>query len=177
MTNPLTSRRLIIRPLTPADVTPAYVAGLNDPDVTRQTEAYGRAWSMEEVLQYVRTSNTPGVSELHGLFLADSCKHVGNVRLFAFTARHLRCELGIMIFDKQQWGRGLGSEALSAIVEHVFSRKGLQSVCADYHATNRASARIFSKAGFAIEGVFREHFRVDGQYVDSVRVAKLSPRT
>jgi len=34
---------------------------------------------------------------------------------------------------------------------------------------------MFSKAGFEIEGIFKDHFYVgDGKYVDSVRIASVN---
>jgi RimJ/RimL family protein N-acetyltransferase len=39
---------------------------------------------------------------------------------------------------------------------------------------NIASERVFSKLGFQIEGVYKDHFWLEDRFVDSVRVAKLT---
>ena len=169
-----TTPRLLLRNLRESDVTSAYVSGLNDPEVTDQTEARGRRWSEAEIRSYVAESNQPGVSQLIGIFLREGRKHIGNIRLSGISARHQRVDLGIMIFDKAEWGKGYATESLEGVSGYVFKALGFNRICADYHATNTSSARIFAKAGFVREGVFRRHFRVDGAYVDSVRVARLA---
>jgi RimJ/RimL family protein N-acetyltransferase len=47
---------------------------------------------------------------------------------------------------------------------------------ADYYAINTGSSKVFEKAGFSIEGVFKDHFMLDGKYIDSVRIAKINSR-
>ena len=167
------TERLVLREMEPADVGEAYVRGLNDPEVTGQTEAGGRAWSEDELRRYVTEANQPGVSQLIALILKSDSRHIGNVRLSGFSARHRRVDLGIVLFDKSAWGQGLGTEAILGVCRYAFAELRMHRVCADYHRTNAASARIFEKAGFIQEGVFRDHFLVAGQFVDSIRVGKL----
>ncbi len=173
----LTTPRLMIRPLRREDVTSRYVEALNDPEVVGMTEARHVAWDPDRVLEYVEQMNCDGVSQLWGVFLKDSGQHIGNIRLFNFHPTHRRAELSIMIFDRACWSRGYATEAMRAVTDFAFERLGLHRICADYYATNRASARLFAKAGFAVEGVFRDHFHVDGGFVDSVRVGKLRDGT
>lgn len=171
------SERLVLRELRPEDVGATYVAGLNDPDVVGRTEAAGRQWTEPEIRRYVAESNQAGVSQLIGLLVKPELRHVGNIRLSGFSNRHRRVDLGIMLFDKSYWGRGLGTEAIKATIQYVFGTLGMHRICADYHADNVASGRMFASAGFVTEGTFRDHFFVNGAYVDSVRVAKLNDNT
>lgn len=172
---PVTTPRLELRPLTIGDVTDRYIRALQDPEVIRWTGARHVRWDREEILNYVQRTTVDGVSVLLGVFLMPSRKHIGNVRLFNFHQVDRRVELALMIFDKSEWGHGYGTEAAMAASDYAFHTLGFHRVHADYYATNRASARLFAKAGFRIEGVFKDHFRVHGAYVDSIRVAKLAP--
>ena len=171
---PIKTPNLHLRELTAAEVTQEYVDALNDPEVVGLTEARHVKWNWQSVVIYVKESNISGESQLIGIFLKESNQHIGNIRIFNFSQRHRRMELGIMIFDKSQWGKGYGTEALTAVTEYTFNTLKLHRVCADYYATNTASARIFSKAGYEIEGVYKEHCILDGEYIDSVRVAKIN---
>ena len=78
------------------------------------------------------------------------------------------------MFDKSEWNKGYGTEALNCVCNYVFEDLNLHRVCADYYSNNEGSRRMFEKAGFKIEGIFKEHFLLDGKYVDSVRVAKIN---
>ncbi len=168
------THNLYLRPLSISDITQEYINALNDDEVVKLTEARHQKWDEESVKRYVRESNFEGVSQLTGIFLRESDKHIGNIRLFNFSAKHKRAELGIMIFDKSQWSKGYGAESLMAITNYAFSELKLHKICADYYSVNVASSEMFKKAGFEIEGVFKEHFLLDGEHVDSVRIAKFN---
>ena len=136
--------RLILRPLKIEDITPAYVSALNDADVTLLTESRHKSWDLVTVQKYVEASS-PQNSELIGIFLKKSLRHIGNIRLFNFHQYHKRVELGIMIFAKDQWSKGFGTESLVATENYVFNELGLYKICADYYSINTGSAKIFKK--------------------------------
>ncbi len=165
---------LYLRQLSIKDVSPKYIHALNDGEVVQFTGARYIKWNKGKILQYIRKSNSNGRSLLIGIFLKKVKKHIGNIRLFNFGRNHKRVELGIMIFDKFEWGNGYGTESLKAIVNYIFEELKLHRICADYYSVNKPSARIFEKAGFKIEGVFKDHFLLNGKYVDSIRVAKIN---
>jgi len=166
------TEHLCLRKLLVSDITRDYINSLNDLEVIRLTETKYEKWTMPKVKKYVIKSNEPGKSLLTGIFLKETDKHIGNIRLFNFNEHHRRAELGIMIFDKSQWSKGYGTESLGAFTKYAFERFSLHKICADYYSPNKASARIFEKSGFKTEGIFKDHFLLDGKYVDSIRIAK-----
>lgn len=163
----------MLRTCTIADIRQEYIDALNDPAVVGLTEARHTTWNMERARAYVEKSNVPGESELIGIFLLNG-KHIGNIRLSNFSEFHRRVELGMMIFDKTEWNKGYTTEALRAIDHYAFDILKLHRIQADYYAINKASAAVFKKAGYNIEGIFRDHFRSGDGYIDSVRVAKIN---
>ncbi len=169
-------QNLYLRQFSVADITQDYINALNDQEVVGLTEARHQKWDEESVKKYVRESNVDGVSQLIGIFLRESAKHIGNIRLSNFSVRHRRAELGIMIWDKSQWSKGYGAESLMAITDYAFNELKLHKICADYYSINVASAKMFEKAGFEIEGIFKDHFLLDGEYVDSVHIAKFNEK-
>ena len=171
---PIETERLLLRPVTEEDVTPAYLDALNDPEVVRWTEARHTVWDRERVLQWIRQSNVEGVSILVGIFLKGSGRHIGNLRLFNFHPIHQRAELSFIIFDKTQWSKGYATEGVRALTDDAFRMLGLHRIHADYYAVNTGSARVFQKAGFAVEGVSRQHVFRDGGFLDSVRVGRVN---
>ncbi len=170
------TKNLMLRALRPVDITDAYVRSLNDPEIVQFTGAQFTRWNKSNVKAYVKSSNIKNKSILLGVFLKTDVTHIGNIRLFNFDPHHRRVELGIMIFDKTQWGKGYGSEALQSVIQFVFKKLKLHRICADYYSVNKASARMFKKVGFKVEGVFKDHFILNDRYVDSIRIAKVSPK-
>ena len=135
------TKNLYLRELLPEDITSKYINALNDLEVVGLTEARHRKWNRENVRRYVIESNKKGVSKLIGIFIKKTDKHIGNIHMFNFNKIHKRLELGIMIYDKSQWSKGYGTEALIAIENYVFNILKYYKICADYYSTNIASAR------------------------------------
>ena len=79
-----------------------------------------------------------------------------------------------MVFDKTQWHKNYATEALQAVTDYVFLNLKLHRIHADYYAPNQGSAKMFEKAGFTVEGIYKDHFICEGRYVDSVRVGKVN---
>ncbi|MHA2292527.1 MAG: GNAT family N-acetyltransferase [Candidatus Hodarchaeales archaeon] len=161
---------LILRTLTIDDVTQEYLDALNDYNTVRFTEARHQEWDKEKVYKFIKESNIEGTTELVGIFLRDSEKHIGNIRLSGMNPHHKRVDLGIMLFDKSEWSRGYGTEAIKGVTNYVFKELNLHKICADYYSVNHASARMFNKAGFKVEGIYKDHFFFEDTYIDSIRV-------
>ena len=174
----ITTSRLYLRTFGQDDITEEYVTALNDQEVIGLTEQrYRRSpATMESVKKYADDSNTEE-SILLGIFLAEGKRHIGNIRLHTISQHNKRAELGIMIFDKAQWGKGYATESLMAVSDWAFGTLGLHKIEAEYYSTNIGSSEIFRKAGYIIEGAIKDHFFIDGKFVDAIKVAKFNPST
>ena len=89
----------------------------------------------------------------------------GPIDRYAGTA-----DVGIMIGRKDLWGRGLASETIGLIAQHLFEAVGLRKLTAGSMASNPAMVRVFEKLGFRQEGVFRAQDRVGDDYVDHIHL-------
>lgn len=72
-------------------------------------------------------------------------------------------------------GRGLGTEAARLILGHGFEHVGLHRVELGVFAFNPRAIRVYEKVGFVREGVRRDAFAFDGEYVDEIIMAILAP--
>lgn len=63
-------------------------------------------------------------------------------------------------------GRGLGTRVVRSFLAMVFDATDLHRVFATIHADNLASIRLVERLGFVREGMLREHYRIDGEYVN-----------
>ena len=55
-----------------------------------------------------------------GIHLKENCKHIGNIKIDPINKKHGTGEYGIMMGDKDEWGKRLNSTALknpSLIIE------------------------------------------------------------
>jgi ribosomal-protein-alanine N-acetyltransferase len=71
------------------------------------------------------------------------------------------------------WGRGIATEALTAMSEWAFRELNLVRLHAMVFARNNASARVLEKAGYAFEGRLLAHYFRDGEFIDGLLYAKV----
>lgn len=97
---------------------------------------------------------------------------VGTATLFDFDYLARNAEAGISLVPTAR-GRGIGTAAVTALVEFGFVRRNLHRIHLQAIASNTAAIRAYEKAGFVIEGRQREHAWVRGGYQDIVRMGIL----
>lgn len=171
----LETKRLVLRIFTSKDITPGYIKALNSDEIIGLTESRYKKWRKDEINQYIKKkAYQKWDSVLVGMFLKGTRKHIGNIRLHSFSQYNKRAEIGILIWDKNEWGKKFGTEALEAIINYLFKDLEFHKVCAEYYSINKPSAKMFQKLNFKIEGTFKDHFLVNGRYIDAIRIAKIN---
>ena len=159
--------------LEPSHVSDAYLGWLADSQINRYLESRFSSHDRASVEAFVRSMIESPNNILFGIHDRRLNRHVGNIKLGPIDRHHGVGEIGIMIGDCAAWGRGIGSSAISRIVEIATHDLGLRKLSAGCYATNVGSKRAFEKAGFAIEAVRTAHYLLDGQPEDAVLLGKL----
>ncbi len=80
-------------------------------------------------------------------------------------------ELGYWLAE-EFWGKGVMTEAVTALANYCFEKFSLNRIFAGAYANNPASARVLEKSGFVFEGRLRNNVLKDAQILDSLLYAK-----
>lgn len=171
----LDCERLYLRPLTLEDVTPAYVAWLNDAQVVRFLETRHAPQTVETVAAFVTAVNARSDEHLFAMVLKDSDRHIGNIKLGPVHPIHAVGDVSLLIGDRSAWGQGYASEAIGRLARHAFEDLGVMKLSASLYAANQASERAFLKAGFLREGLRRAHYAFEGGRSDIVELGLSVP--
>ena len=169
-------RRLYLRRLRVADVSEAYLAWMNAPEINRYLESRFTIHTADDLAAFVESMAHDPRNLFTGIFLKADDRHIGNIKLGPINAQHARAEIGLLIGDSREWGKGYAEEAISAITRFAFEKVGLHRVIAGAYAENAGSARAFEKAGFTLEARLRDHWYHDGRYQDGVYLAKVNDK-
>jgi len=138
-----------LRALKPADVHDGYVEGLNDPNVNRFLELKYSKQTRESVLQFACNDQQSPTSVLWGVWEDSHSAHVGTVRVHGVEYRHRTAHIGVCLFDKSVWGRGLGRKAITAVTRWALDELGMRWVEAGVYADNLSSTNAFLSAGYS----------------------------
>ncbi len=76
-------------------------------------------------------------------------------------------ELGY-ILHPDHWGQGLASEAVAAVVAHVFTTRRHDRLDADVDPANQASIRLLERLGFVRTGSAEKTLNIGGEWKDSL---------
>jgi len=169
----LETKRLSLRTLAADDATDRYVGWLNDPEINKYLEVRFVPQTIESVRSFIGSMNDSPDNLLLGIFLKEDGAHVGNIKLGPIDPYHHRSDIGIVIGDRDQWGKGLATEAIIALSDHALGEMGLHKVYAGFYEGNVGSSRAFSKSGFVEEARLREHRLCDGNWQDEILLSRM----
>ena len=74
--------------------------------------------------------------------------HIGNCMYYNLDETAGHAELGIMVGRRDYWGQGYGSEAVAAMVQHIFQTTTIRRVYLHTLTWNVRAHKAFQKAGF-----------------------------
>jgi len=98
--------------------------------------------------------------------LLEDERPIGTIGLFAIDHLNGGAGMGITIGEKALWGKGLGTDALNALLDFTFGELRMERVWLDVYEFNARARRSYEKCGFVLEGTKRRGFYRRGSYVD-----------
>lgn len=165
----LHTARLRLRKLTMNDV-PLYYERLgSSADVTKYmlfpphrdiSESVG---SIEKALRRYRE----GKCYRFAIALRDRDELIGVIEPLRFDEEKNSCSFAYML-GKDFWGKGYGTEALTAVFAFLFTKMYIQRIEADHMAENVASGAVMRKAGMICQGIEPKKYEKDGMVHDAI---------
>ncbi len=162
----LKTARLTLRQVRPSDA-PALFTIFSDPKVTRYydqptftelAQAEGLAARMQQRFAEKRTVRWAIIRQGNDQLLG-TCG-------YAEWKRHFRCAAVGYELAPAEWGQGIMTEALTAVLTFGFTQMQLNRVEAYVMTGNAASMRLLQKLGFQEEGLLRQYGYWQNAYHD-----------
>ena len=164
-----------VRCLEPGDVHDGYVSGLNDPEVNRYLVGVRLATqTVAGVDAFVRQNREAPGALLLGIWLDGSSRHSGTIRLHGIEHQNHTAHIGICLFDKAAWGKGIATRSIRAATSWALAALGLRWIEAGVYEGNVASAKAFMSAGYAHVYDIPDKYLYDGR---PIRVSVLAARS
>lgn len=150
------------------DLLPLYQRWINDFEVTRTLHvgAYPITAEAEEAW-YERVTK----SERDAVFVVyerATMRPIGNTGLHRIDRGNRTAEFGIVIGEKDCWGKGYGTEATALVLDYGFNWLGLHSIILSVYSANERAIRAYTRAGFRPIGRWREAVRRGGRAYDLI---------
>ena len=151
------------------DLLAMYQRWINDFQVLRTLGISGlRPMTAEgEVAWYERMA----VSETDVTFTIyerSSLRPIGSLGLHQVDHYNRTAIFGILIGEKDCWGKGYGTEATRLLLDYAFTGLGLHNVMLNVFASNERAIRAYTRAGFREIGRRRQSRRMAGEPEDII---------
>lgn len=163
--------RLYLRPLELEDV-PMVQRWLNDPEVTRTLDAWRPINAVFE-RGFIERLSTSEKDMVWVVVRRADDRPLGITGLHQIDWRTRQAVFGIALGEREEWGKGHGTEATALVVRYAFDTLNLNRVSLLVYDSNPAGQRAYEKVGFRREGVLREHWYKGGRSGDTIAMAIL----
>ena len=152
-----------------------YVRWLNDPMVNRFLEARFEPQTRQSVVAYVLSYYGAAEKYIWGIYETGNHQILGTATLSSINRRHGSAEIGLLVGERDYWGKGASDEALEMVIGFAFDDLGLRRLTGGTYAPNQGMNFTFMRYGFRREGTLQEACLLeDGVYVDVYRWGLLS---
>ena len=158
--------RIYLREVRISDVNEDYYKWLNDNEIGQYLETRFQPQSIESIREYVSSLLGSCESIFLAIIVKENDKHIGNIKLGPINWLHRFADVSLMLGDKENWGKGYGTEAIKLVVDYAFSRLNLHRLNAGIYENNVGSIKVFTKVGFKEEGTLIKKRFFKGQYIN-----------
>jgi len=160
--------KVFLKKIKVSDVTEEYLKWVNDPEITQYLEIRFNKYSLDKIKEYVAGFENKDDDFLFMIVAKENNRHIGNIHLGPINKNHKFAYVGIMIGDKDSWGKGYGTEAVKLVKKYACDELGLHKLIAGCYENNLSSIKLFQKAGFQLEGRRKKQFKSGNSYVDGL---------
>jgi [ribosomal protein S5]-alanine N-acetyltransferase len=168
----LRTERLLLRPWRFSDLDDAF-ANASDPEWARYLWRVPQPYTRRDAEEFIAGAVAGGWNG-QALFAIELEGHaVGGVRLGIVDPAGMTASIGYNV-ARPHWGRGIATEAVSAVLRYGFETLKLHRIFATADERNLASIRVMQKLGMKHEATLRRHRYYRGEHADEVHYGILA---
>ena len=160
----ITGERIYLSPMNKDDAE-IYTKWLNDAEVSVNLGQYAKMITLNNEQKHLENMTSDGQN--FAIVLNDDTL-IGNISLFEIDSTSRKATVGLFIGEKENRGKGYGTEALRLILNYGFKTLNLHNIMLQVDSTNEQGIACYKKVGFREFGRRREAQYRNGCYIDGV---------
>ncbi|WP_157729437.1 GNAT family N-acetyltransferase [Tumebacillus algifaecis] len=165
-----------LRPVEMQDVDTLYRFRMDEEVMFWASGGFAEAMHTRGQIEEMVKAQTSGDSGR--VFVIEAIKNgepvvIGQISFRDYNRINRNVTIGMLIGDRDFWGRGYGTDALEQFVRMLFTRYAAHRISMDTFVDNKRAIRCYEKCGFAVEGVRREAMWTMNGHRDQVMMGLL----
>jgi [ribosomal protein S5]-alanine N-acetyltransferase len=167
----LKGKNIYLECLTKKNINKNYSNWLKDKKINKFLEVrfVKSEFSLNKIFSNIQTYNKSKNIVLFGIFCNNL--HIGNIKILN-DKNHKRSEIGILIGDINYWGKGVGSEAINLASNFAIKNFKAEFLFAGCYKSNIASIKSFKKAGWKLNSIIKNYWKLKNSREDWVLLSK-----
>ena len=142
---------------------------MNDKDINRYLQSGGN-YSIEKLSDYLNEVELKP-KYFWAITVKQSKEHIGNIKIDPIHFKNKYGEYGIMVGDKNFWGKGFAKEASEEVIRFCFQELDLRKINLGVISINEDAVNLYKELGFVVEGHFKNHVAFEGRFIDTYRMS------
>lgn len=155
-----------LRPFNENDIE-SLVSNANNPNIARfMTDQFPHPYTFEKGLAFITfaTKDLP----LHIFAIDVDGKAAGGIGIHPqIDIQQKNAELGYWL-GEPYWGKGIATTAVKQMILYGFENFDITRIFARPFGNNKSSQRVLEKAGFTLEGHFKNTFYKNEEFLDEL---------
>ena len=170
-TVPLTGVRIILRPFTKKDLT--YIQRWSNDAELRKLIGEIAPISQADAEKYYEERRSDETRLWYTIVLKKGNRVIGEAGLLRMFKPWRNTDMTIIIGEKDQQGKGYGTEAGHLLLTQAFNNLGFHRISIGVVGFNKKAIRFWKSLGFKKEGIHREEYYCDNKYSDFIMMSIL----
>ena len=150
------------------ELVPLYQKWMNDWEVIRTLGTPLRPVTLEAETDWYDGMCRDERQAVFTVYERATSRPIGSTGLHDLNPAHGTAEFGILLGEKECWGRGYGTETARLMLDYGFTVLGLNNIMLTVFSYNQRGLRAYTRAGFREFGRRRQARRLGSRVYDVV---------
>lgn len=142
---------------------------INDPEIVFYFSSMKKVFSREEELEFIKNMIDSKNDEVFSVF--DEGNYIGQVSINKIDRTQSKQGRLFLAVKKEYQGKGYAHEIIKRIQGIAFEEMGLNRLYLIVRPLNYKGLQLYHRCGFRQEGVLRELYQLNGEFIDMVLMA------
>jgi len=130
----------------------------------------------EVLLSSVEEGAIRGVNFTYFIVYNRTQKLIGTIKIGPINIAHKISDLVALVGEKVEGEKGIGTEAIKLGINLAFDVHDIRKLYGGMYASNVASIKAYTRAGWIVEGLLKGHYIENGDNVDRILVGCFNPQ-
>jgi RimJ/RimL family protein N-acetyltransferase len=169
----LSEGKILIRPLKKDDL-PQTIIWLKDPQINKFLAANFEDLDLKKEIDWLNEMNKSLKDFIFAVEDKKNKRYIGNCGLHKVDWENRSCEFGIVIGDKEYWGKTFGADTISGIIKIAFKKLKLLKIKLFVYEYNERAISAYKKCGFEVKEILKSDHLFESCYWDTIVMEKLA---